>query len=105
MRKKYFTTVGKRHWVFSGKIKRPNHKTERVFLLSTSYTPIRRHVKIRGAANPFDPRISNQLKMTPEKRYSRVGDWRLVYEVNETQKVIDASAVQHRSRVYKVLKK
>jgi len=57
------------------------------------------------AANPFDPRISNQLKMTPEKRYSRVSDWRIVYEVNETQKVIDVSAVQHRSRVYKELKK
>lgn len=33
------------------------------------------------AANPFDPRISNQLKMTPEKRYSRVGDWRILYQV------------------------
>ena len=57
------------------------------------------------AANPFNPRISNQLIMTPEKRYSRVGDWRIVYKVNETQKVIDVSAVQHRSRVSKELKK
>jgi mRNA interferase RelE/StbE len=57
------------------------------------------------AANPFDPRISNQLKMASGRRYSRVGHWRIVYEINEGQKVINVSAIQHRSRVYKEMKK
>ena len=66
--------------------------------------------RIRGqlrklAASPFDPRISNQLKTAPERRYTRVGDWRIVYEVNETQSVIEVSTIQHRSRVYKEIKK
>jgi mRNA interferase RelE/StbE len=82
------------------------HEAEKTIVKLDSTTARRIRDQIRKiAANPFDPRISNQLKMTPEKRYSRVGDWRLVYEVNETQKVIDVSAVQHRSRVYKELKK
>ncbi|MBM4301420.1 MAG: type II toxin-antitoxin system RelE/ParE family toxin [Deltaproteobacteria bacterium] len=82
------------------------HEAEKTIVRLDKTTARRIRDQIRKiAANPFDPRISNQLKMTPEKRYSRVGDWRLVYEVNETQKVIDISAVQHRSRIYKGLKK
>jgi mRNA-degrading endonuclease RelE of RelBE toxin-antitoxin system len=55
------------------------------------------------AAHPFDPRISNQLKTAPDRRYSRVGDWRLVYQIIESQKIIEVSAIQHRSRVYNEL--
>ena len=55
VKKKYFTTVGKRHWVFYGKVKRQNDRNELVHLLSISDIPIRRLIKIRGAANPFDP--------------------------------------------------
>jgi mRNA interferase RelE/StbE len=82
------------------------HEAEKTIVKLDRTTARRVRDQIRKiAANPFDPRISHQLKMTPEKRYSRVGDWRLVYEVHETQKVIDVSTVQHRSRVYKGLKK
>ncbi len=31
------------------------------------------------AANPCDPRLSRQLEMDPEKRYSRVGNWRIIF--------------------------
>lgn len=31
------------------------------------------------AANPYDPRLSRQLEMDPEKRYSRVGNWRIIF--------------------------
>jgi RNA-directed DNA polymerase len=55
VRKKYFKTVGKRNWVFSGEIKTQNGRTKTVRLLSIGYIPIRRHVKIRNAANPYDP--------------------------------------------------
>jgi addiction module RelE/StbE family toxin len=57
------------------------------------------------AAAPYSHRLSNELVMSPGRRYSRVGNWRILYRVIDRQKVIDVSAVQHRSRVYKELKK
>lgn len=56
------------------------------------------------AANPLDARLSNKVEMAPGKRYSRVGDWRIVYEINEAQKTIIVITIQHRSRVYKEVK-
>lgn len=55
VKKKYFTTIGKRQWIFFGKVKGPNNEYKQVHLRPISYTPIRRHIKIRAAANPFDP--------------------------------------------------
>ncbi len=48
--KKYFTTHNEDNWVFYG-------ETEGVrrHLRNTAQTPIKRHVKIRGEANPYDP--------------------------------------------------
>jgi mRNA interferase RelE/StbE len=53
------------------------------------------------ADNPLNPRLSKQLEMDPEKRYSRVGNWRIIFAVNEAEKVLEVAAVQHRSKVYK----
>jgi mRNA-degrading endonuclease RelE of RelBE toxin-antitoxin system len=41
--------------------------------------------------------------MAPEQRYSRVGDWRIIYEVDAQSEVMNVAAIQHRSRVYKKL--
>jgi mRNA interferase RelE/StbE len=35
------------------------------------------------ANNPIDPRISKQLEIVGFRRYSRVGDWRLIFEIDE----------------------
>jgi mRNA interferase RelE/StbE len=56
-------------------------------------------------AAPYSDRLSHELIMSPGRRYSRVGNWRIVYEVIEDQKIIDVSVIQPRSRVYKELKK
>ena len=53
------------------------------------------------ASNPLNPRLSKQLEMDPEKRYSRVGNWRIIFAVNEAEQVLEVAAVQHRSKVYK----
>jgi len=55
VKKKYFKTVGKRNWVFTGTIQDREGRQKVVHLLSAAYTPIRRHVKIRAKANPYDP--------------------------------------------------
>lgn len=55
------------------------------------------------AVNPLDPRISKQLETAPDRRYARVGDWRIIFAVNEAEHVLEIAAVQHRSQVYKKL--
>ena len=57
------------------------------------------------AAHPSDPRISNKLETVAGKRYSRVGDWRIVYEIVEDSGTLLVVTIQHRSRVYQEVKK
>jgi RNA-directed DNA polymerase len=52
---KYFKSVGRRNWVFSGTIKMPDESNHAVHLRPAAYTPIKRHIKVRGEANPYDP--------------------------------------------------
>ncbi|KPV52532.1 DNA polymerase, partial [Kouleothrix aurantiaca] len=52
---KYFGTRGARNWVFFGEITRPHQKGQKVWLYTAVRTPIQRHRKIQGAANPYDP--------------------------------------------------
>lgn len=54
-RHKYFGTVGGRNWIFFGEVARPEHQTQKVWLYHAARTSIRRHRKIQGAANPYDP--------------------------------------------------
>jgi mRNA interferase RelE/StbE len=53
------------------------------------------------ADNPLNPRLSKQVEMDPEKRYSRVGNWRIIFAVNEADHLMEVATVQHRSKVYK----
>jgi mRNA interferase RelE/StbE len=67
-------------------------------------TSRRIHSCIDQLANgPFDPRISNEVKMAPERRYSRVGDWRIIYRIDELSRIIFITAIQHRSKAYEHL--
>ena len=52
---KYFKSVNNRNWVFSAKEITPDGNPVEVTLVKASDTAIRRHVKIRSTANPFDP--------------------------------------------------
>ena len=53
------------------------------------------------AQDPFNPRISQQKETDPESRKSRVGDWRIIYQVEEAQQIINIAAIRPRSRAYK----
>lgn len=48
---KYFTSKGGRNWVFHGVDKNGKQKC----LITAAEKPIRRHIKIKAKANPFDP--------------------------------------------------
>ena len=52
--KKYFKTVGENKWVFYGTIEEQTH-----YLTDAAHIPIKRHIKIRGEANPYDPTWEN----------------------------------------------
>lgn len=53
---RYFRTEGTRRWVFAESIKTSEGEPRTVRLVEASDTKIQRHVKIRGDANPFDPK-------------------------------------------------
>ncbi len=55
IRTKYFKSIGNRNWVFTGEMGGADGKSRKVYLLEATYTQIRRHVKIKGDANPYDP--------------------------------------------------
>src|SRR6266487_4422097 len=52
---KYFHVHEGRNWVFSGVVIGRDGVLETVRLFRATQTPIKRHIKVRGEANPFDP--------------------------------------------------
>ncbi len=52
---RYFSTVGTRQWVFSGKVRGPAGQSRAVHLFAAHSLPISRHTKIASGANPYDP--------------------------------------------------
>ncbi len=55
VRKKYFHTVGERNWVFAVPVTNDDGSKGLQELYQLSGTVIKRHKKIKGAYNPFDP--------------------------------------------------
>jgi RNA-directed DNA polymerase len=55
VKEKYFPARFGRQWVFTGVEKGARGKKREVHLFSAGSLPIRRHVLVRGDANPFDP--------------------------------------------------
>ncbi|MFZ5451281.1 MAG: group II intron reverse transcriptase/maturase [Thermodesulfobacteriota bacterium] len=51
---RYFHKIGPREWVFAAKVKKDNGKIDFMRLYSAASTPIRRHVKIKAEAHPYD---------------------------------------------------
>ena len=63
VRRKYFTTEGNRNWVF----KAVDDKGNLIRLYKAFLTPVTRHIKIQGKANPFDPAWESYF----EQRYMK----------------------------------
>jgi RNA-directed DNA polymerase len=55
IRDQYFRSEDGNNWVFCGHITRANGTQQDVRLFRASSVPIRRHTKITGEANPYDP--------------------------------------------------
>src|SRR5437870_11882233 len=52
---RYFPPIGERNWVFSGKARGPKGTLRAVHLFIAHSLSIKRHTKINGEANPYDP--------------------------------------------------
>jgi RNA-directed DNA polymerase len=84
VRGKYFRAQGHRRWVFTGEVTNGTGAPRPVRLFSALRVPIRRHVKVRAAANPYDPawelyfeeRLGATMKqaLTGERRYGHLWD-------------------------------
>jgi len=58
--------------------------------------------KLRELAQaPLDPRLSKQMETAKDQRYSRVGDWRIIFRVNEPGETLDILAIRPRGRAYR----
>jgi mRNA interferase RelE/StbE len=53
------------------------------------------------APDPYSPRLSKPLKMFPGTRSARVGDWRILYEIAEPERLIRITAVRPRRVAYR----
>lgn len=54
IKNRYFHAIESRSWVFAVKAKKGNGRPKDLELYSAASTPIRRHVKIKAEAHPFD---------------------------------------------------
>jgi len=64
--KQYFTTLGGDNWRFHCITKDKKGKKKPLYLKNASDTKIRRHVKIKSAATPFNPLFKNYFKQRKE---------------------------------------
>jgi len=67
--KRYFRSRGEEHWVFTAKIFNDKKKeAEYLDLVRMSKILIRRHIKIRGSANPYDPQYSEYFQLREQEK-------------------------------------
>ena len=64
---KYYSTVNGNHWRFHCIIKDKAGNKKKLYLKLASDTHIRRHIKIKAEANPFDPRFKEYFQLRSVK--------------------------------------
>lgn len=53
------------------------------------------------STNPYDQRLATALEMQPSVRKSRVGNWRIFFEVEEAAHITAIVAIKPRGRAYR----
>jgi RNA-directed DNA polymerase len=72
---KYFPRQGTRNWVFSGEVPGKQGKLRTVRLVQAAQSHIRRHVKIIGKANPYDPAWELYFEQRLDEQLSERLEW------------------------------
>jgi RNA-directed DNA polymerase len=84
IRQQYFTRVADTCWGFYGPMSTSHGKTQAYRLMRLAYTPIKRHIKVKAEANPYDPeweryfeaRLGVKMAATLKGRRSLLHLWR-----------------------------
>ena len=71
VRQRYFCSRGHRNWVFFSKGKLPSGKDKFLELREISHTSIRRHIKFRAEATPYDPAYKEYITNRLERRRNK----------------------------------
>jgi RNA-directed DNA polymerase len=76
VKRKYFKKVGTRDWVFFGE-----HRNQEWRLFLASRIPIKRHIKVKAAANPYDPawELYFEERMSRQMEHSLRGSRQIDY--------------------------
>ena len=88
--RKYFRSTGHRNWVFNATIKDANGNKKHLDLVDIKKTPIKRHIKIRAEATPYDHAyqayFAERLKRRKEKRLATPckSSWSAWWEIPDT---------------------
>ncbi len=69
VQKRYFKTINGNKWTFATTTSDRRGKQKDLILYPIAYTPIERHVKVKGKASPDDPSLSEYW----EKRHQKYG--------------------------------
>lgn len=69
VRKRYFKTIKGNKWVFACSTRDRRGKDKELVLYQIAYTPIERHIKVKGDASPDDPSLQEYW----EKRRQKLG--------------------------------
>lgn len=75
---KYFTTVANDNWRFYCIVKDKDGRKTSLYLKRAASTPIRRHIKIKAEANPFNPRFKEYFLERRKKKKAKLPRDRLV---------------------------
>lgn len=62
-KRKYFRRQGNRNWIFSTKVQSKDGERTCLDLFNASSVPIKRHIKIKGEATPFDPNFYEYFQL------------------------------------------
>ncbi len=68
VRRRYYRTLGHRHWVFATTIRGYHGESRFLALRSAPETRIVRHVRVKSDANPFDPVWDSYFAMRKRSR-------------------------------------
>lgn len=84
---KYFRSIEQRNWMFHTKVKDKFGKTKYLDLIETRYIPIKRHIKFKAEATPYDPKYHDYLDIRLRSE-TRKPNWWLVWwdSLNSTDK-------------------
>ncbi len=67
IRKRYFKTIKGNKWIFACNTSDRRGKDKELVLYQIGYTPIERHIKVRGDASPDDPSLKEYWELRHQK--------------------------------------